>query len=334
MGNSQDIEIWQKKVSIVIPCYNVEQYVEKCLDSVIHQTYVNLEIICIDDGSTDTTGIKLDLIAQRDKRIQIIHQKNQGLAETRNIGKEIATGSYIYFLDSDDYIDMNAIEEMVRMAVENDADIIVSGFYMEFANGKKIRNYKRNVKICLSSSEALGLFLYTRYINPIACAKLYKSELLKDIWYPKGKLYEDMSTTYKVLEKSEKIIYTSSPYYHYIQRQGSIGKIANRQVNIQLERAVDEYWKTIKENMQIAQIACVGRAFWHLVVYNRLICAGSKDLRLADKLKYEITIGNVIKCKYISVRKKIKLLLFKISPSIYSELYKGFYVKKTGKMMK
>ena len=323
----------QQKVSIIIPCYNVEQYIEKCLNSVINQTYGNLEIICINDGSTDGTGDILENFAKKDKRIMIIHQDNQGLAEVRNIGKNCASGDYIYFLDSDDYIDIETVEAMVKMLINNDVDIVVSGFYIEYMDGKKTRNNKREIKTCMSSNEALYLYLYTRYINPIACAKLYKKELLLDIAYPKGKLYEDMATTYKIIEKAEKVFYNSYPYYHYIQRKGSIGKIANKKLNIQLEDAVDGYWKHIKSNIQVSKNAYAGYCFWHLVVYNRIICAGEKDTKLEDKLRHEIAIGNIIKCKYISIRKKFQLLLFKISPYVYSEMYKNFVIKRNNEMM-
>lgn len=320
------------KVSIVIPCYNVDQYVGKCIESVLNQTYKDLEIICIDDGSTDDTGNILNFYETKDTRIRVIHQINQGLAETRNIGKNLATGEYLYYLDSDDYIEPDTIEIMVQKAIETGADIVVGGFYIEYVNGEKKRNNSKDIILNLNAKEALGLYLYSRYINPIACGKLYHTELLDNVSYPKGRLYEDMATTYQVIAKAHKVIFCSYPFYHYVQRSSSIGKIANKELNKQLEQAVDEYWDYISDCAEIRDKAFAGRAFWHLVAYNRMICAGDKDDELHDRLKDEIEPLKIMGCKYTSLRKKIQLLLFKFCSSLYVKLYQNYFINKLEKM--
>lgn len=320
------------KVSIVIPCYNVDQYVGKCIESVLNQTYKDLEIICIDDGSTDDTGNILNFYETKDTRIRVIHQINQGLAETRNIGKELTTGEYLYYLDSDDYIEPDTIEIMAQKAIETGADIVVGGFYIEYVNGGKKRNNSKDIILNLNSKEALGLYLYSRYINPIACGKLYRTELLDNVSYPKGRLYEDMATTYQIIVKAHKVIFCSYPFYHYVQRSSSIGKIANKELNKQLEQAVDEYWNYISDCAEIRDKAFAGRAFWHLVAYNRMICAGDKDDELHDRLKDEIEPLKIMGCKYTSLRKKIQLLLFKFCPSLYVNLYRKYFINKSEKM--
>ena len=320
------------KVSIVIPCYNVDQYVGKCIESVLDQTYKELEIICIDDGSTDSTGNILDFYKTKDMRIRVIYQINQGLSETRNIGKDLATGEYLYYLDSDDYIEPDTIAVMLQKAIETEADIVVGGFYIEYADGIKKRNNSKDITLNLNSKEALGLYLYSRYINPIAWGKLYRKELLNNISYPVGKLYEDMSTTYQIIAKAHKVVFCSYPFYHYVQRKSSIGKIANKELNKQLEQAVDEYWDYISDCAEIREKAFVGRAFWHLVAYNRIICAGDRDAELHDRLKDEIKLLKTMGCKYTSVRKKLQLLLFKFCPSLYVNLYRKYFTNKSKEM--
>lgn len=322
----------QPLISIVVPIYKVERYLDECICSILNQSYEKLEILLVDDGSPDHCGEICDAYANGDSRIRVIHQSNQGLAETRNIGKNLATGEYLYYLDSDDYIEPDTIEIMVQKALETGADIVVGGFYMEYVNGEKKRNNSKDIILSLNSKEALGLYLYSRYINPIACGKLYRTELLDNVSYPKGRLYEDMATTYQVIAKAHKVIFCSYPFYHYVQRSSSIGKIANKELNKQLEQAVDEYWDYISDCAEIRDKAFAGRAFWHLVAYNRMICAGDKDDELYDRLKDEIEPLKIMGCKYTSLRKKIQLLLFKFCPSLYVNLYQKYFINKSEKM--
>lgn len=319
-------------VSIIIPCYNVALYIERCLDSVMTQTYRNLEILCIDDGSQDKTGLLLDRIAQRDDRILVVHQRNQGLSAVRNMGKDMAKGRYLYYLDSDDYIESNTIEEMVKLLKETGADIVCSGFYLEYKNDRKIPNCRKRIKMELDAEKALGLYLYSGYVNPIAVAKLYRRELLQEIQYPVGKYFEDMSTTFRILMKAKKILYDSKPYYHYVQRGSSIGKIVDKRVNLQLEEAVDTYWDSIKNMNTVVKTAYAGRCFWYLIVYNRLICVKDRDKRLEDKIRRLIRPMEILRCPYMSGRKKGQLLLVRFFPVFYLQLYLCCYKYKKRRM--
>lgn len=207
-------------ISVIVPVYNVENYISECLDSIINQTYKKLEIILVDDGSTDKSGDICEEYKIKDNRIKIIHQKNAGLSDARNAGIDIATGKYIQFIDSDDYIDKDMIETLYKLIVENNADISICSNYIlkdgitscECSNKKYIYNRK----------EALKEILIDEAIRSYAWNKLFKKELFDDIKFPSKKVFEDVLTIPKLFEKSDKIVFVDIPKYYYRQRDGSI----------------------------------------------------------------------------------------------------------------
>lgn len=211
-------------ITIIIPIYKVEKYLHKCIDSVIEQTYTNLEIILVDDGSPDNCPKICDEYAKKDKRIKVIHKKNGGLSDARNVAIKIANGEFIFLLDSDDTITNDAIEYMYNLAKKENAEI-VSGQYnkvYEGINDEIIIDNDNYIKI-YNTKEALESMLYDSYITNMGCNKLYKKDLFNNIEFPIGKLYEDLGTTYKLISKSNKIVVTSKKTYNYlINRNGSI----------------------------------------------------------------------------------------------------------------
>lgn len=217
-----------KKVSIIIPIYNVEKYLTKCVESVINQTYSNIEIILVDDGSPDKCGQICDEYAKKDKRIQVIHKKNGGLSDARNKGIEKSTGDYLFFLDSDDFIEKDTIEFLTKILEENNADLSVCSVY----NYNPLTNEKKRdedvskdyIKV-LNVEEALLLMLdTTKAFSWRAWNKLYKKELFNNVRYPIGKIYEDVGTTYRLILNSKKIVYSSNPKYYYVYNDCSITK--------------------------------------------------------------------------------------------------------------
>lgn len=207
------------KISVIIPVYNVEKYLKRCIESVINQTIKDLEIILVDDGSTDSSGRICDEYAKKDKRIKVIHKENGGLSDARNAGLDIARGYYISFVDSDDYIDNNMIEKLYYGCTKNNTDIAICDKILELENGKKFKEKMYNNSCELNQKETYeNILLY----SPSVWNKLFKRELFTDIRFPKGKLYEDIITTNKLIDKSNKTFYVEGTYYHYIQRQNSI----------------------------------------------------------------------------------------------------------------
>ena len=210
-----------KKISIIVPVYKVEPYLKRCIESIINQTYTELEIILVNDGSPDNCGDICDEYAKIDKRIRVIHKKNGGLSDARNAGLDIASGQYIGFVDSDDYIAKDMYEFLVKLMEKYDADISICGTcYVE--NETIISKQELSCEMKLNSETAIKIMLEESNFNTSAWDKLYKRDLFDGIRYPKGKLFEDLFTTYKLLEKADSIVYASEPKYYYVRTEGSI----------------------------------------------------------------------------------------------------------------
>lgn len=213
-----------KKVTVIIPVYNVELYLEEAVKSVIDQTYKNLEIILVDDGSTDDSGAICDIYKEKDSRIIVLHDKNEGLSEARNRGIRIASGEYICFLDSDDYFDTTFVQKMMESVNMTNADLAICQLWKIYPDGKKTGLKTNNHYLLLNRNEAFELmFTESGHIGVYAVNKMYKTELFSDISYPYAKYFEDSGTTYKLVGKSRKIVYYQEPLYYYrVNRPGSI----------------------------------------------------------------------------------------------------------------
>lgn len=210
-------------ITVIIPCYKVEQYLPKCINSVLTQTYTNLEIILVDDGSPDNCGNICDNYAQKDSRIKVIHKTNGGLSDARNKGIDIAHGEYITFIDSDDYVSNNYIEVLYNLLKDNNAQMsICLPYCISEMNETIIRINKKNKKIIFNSEEALISMFYQKDFDTSAWAKLYHQSLFKNIRYPQHILYEDLPTTYKLIQLCTTIAMTTQQNYFYLLRNNSI----------------------------------------------------------------------------------------------------------------
>lgn len=220
--SSAQKELKQPLISVVIPVFNVEKYLKKNLDSIISQTYKNLQIILVNDGSTDNSAAICATYLKKDSRIELIEQENAGLSAARNVGIERVKGEYLAFIDSDDVVDSDYIEYLYNLIVESGADMSVCGIRESYENGKE-RILSANFKDeNLSREKCLKRMLLEEGFNCSAYAKLYKTGLWKEIRYPAGKHYEDLGTTYRYILRSEKIAYGAEAKYEYYIRKGSI----------------------------------------------------------------------------------------------------------------
>jgi len=215
-----------EKISVIVPIYNVEKYLEKCLTSIINQTYKNLEIILIDDGSKDNSGKIADNFDKKDSRIKVIHKENGGLSSARNIGIENASGEYIGFVDSDDYIKEDMFEVLSNLIIKYKSDISIVSFY-EIENGKIIERQYTNEIIKMNKLDGIKQILFDEKIPNYAWNKLYKKELFDNIRYPEGKKFEDISTAYKLVENAKNIVFKDVAEYYYVRREDSITKQKN-----------------------------------------------------------------------------------------------------------
>lgn len=312
-------------ISVIVPIYNVQSYLKRCIDSICAQSYTNIEIILVDDGSPDDCWKICDEYKAQDDRIVVVHQKNQGLSGARNSGINIAKGRYLCFVDSDDYIEAKMIEVLYSNIKDYNADISCCGHKDIYDSG----HYKYNDKIeidLFTAEDALKRFLYTNKVDVVAWNKMYKRELFDDVRYEEGKLFEDHFTTYKLLDKSSKIVNTTQALYCYCKRGDSIGGSTFSEKNYQLKDALEvECDYIISRYPNIEEDIKIGYIFWLIVLFDKMILANHKDVKIYEYIRGYIKkyFGCIIKSKHLGKSQKIQMILLYM---LHSKLYKIFYV--------
>lgn len=210
-------------ISVIIPVYNVGPYLAKCIDSIMKQSYKHLEIILIDDGSTDDCPKICDEYAKIDNRIKVIHKRNGGLSDARNVGLGLATGEYVTFVDSDDYLHQRMLAELYKNMKENHCDISTCKYtIVPESITHKAQPLSENISLVLTGEQALEEMLNLKSVTHSAWGKLYKIELFNDVRYPVGHNYEDLATTYILFSKSKNVVINSFRGYYYLRRSDSI----------------------------------------------------------------------------------------------------------------
>lgn len=210
-------------VSIIVPVYNVRKYLEQCLNSIVNQTYSNLEAILVDDGSTDGSSAICDKYEAKDKRFKSYHKINGGLSDARNYGIERAKGKYISFIDSDDYVSQYYIETLIQIIQQKKCSLVMGNYLKTTVNYKK-QNKKSDLnKVTVySRREAMVALLYHRKLSMYSCGKIYERSLFNDIRFPVGRLFEDIPTTWQIVKKVDYVGYIDEIIYIYRQRTTSI----------------------------------------------------------------------------------------------------------------
>jgi glycosyltransferase involved in cell wall biosynthesis len=250
-------------VSIIVPIYDVEPYLKKCVDSIIGQTYSNLEIILVNDGSPDNCGKICDEYAAKDERIKVVHKENGGLSDARNVGTEIAKGNYISFIDSDDFVTQNYVEYLYGLIAKHSADISACGYLPIRENGIVIKSKnsltENKVYNKENFNEMFSAMLYEENTFDAAWSKLYKKTLFSSIQFPKGKLFEDVRIVPQLLHKAEKVIFGKEKHYFYQIRQNSIVTQKFSEKNYDLINAIEEMCLFIGDNYNSLEMACARR---------------------------------------------------------------------------
>ena len=212
-------------VSIVVPVYNVEQYLKKCVNSLLKQTYNNIEIILVDDGSTDNSGIICDSYKYENGNIQVFHKTNGGLSDARNFGIKKCNGDYVIFVDGDDFVSEFHVEYLFSLIKNSNAQIGVANIVCIDENEKVLSKHRGDGKIKIFDTEtALGELLSSHSFSNSASAKIYDIKLFDEIEFPVGRLYEDVATIYKLFMLSDKVAYGNKDIYFYLYRFGSISR--------------------------------------------------------------------------------------------------------------
>ena len=225
-SQNEDMEIRMRErqgyITVIVPVYNVEKYLDRCMESILAQTYTKLEIILVDDGAADSSGAICDSYAQKDERVQVIHKENGGLSSARNAALDIAQGEYIGFVDSDDYISVDMFEKLYQACVQYESEIAICCHYTERGDRLLIEEPIVDESIQYTGVEALELLIRDQGIRNYAWDKLYKASLFQSIRYPDGRNYEDIATTYLLFYRAKRICSIPRYLYYYQIREGSI----------------------------------------------------------------------------------------------------------------
>ena len=298
-------------ISVIIPVYNVKKYLSKSIDSILNQTYKNLQILLIDDGSSDGSGEICDIYKEKDERIKVIHKTNGGVSSARNAGLKEAKGTYIYFMDSDDYVENDLIEKLYGLLISSNADSVCVNYYKvdengvilnekEYTNEMTILNKKEVYKIVIESSSFSG-FLWN---------KLYKNSLVKGIYFNDKIHYrEDLLFNCKYFQKANKIVYFDHPYCYYLQREGSV--LNTKKFNKKMLSHID----VMEELINIYNIECP----------EKTIELKYEILKICYNLKYRMKISNLDDEDY---NKKIDITIKKY----YDSTIKNEKLTKTRKI--
>lgn len=313
-----------EKISVIIPVYNVEKYLKQCIESVLNQTYENLEIILIDDGTKDNSGIICDDYSKKDNRIKVVHQKNMGLSGARNTGLKIATGDYISFIDSDDFIDNKMFEVMILALKENNADIVECGTIFCNEIGEYIKENTINNIRTYKNEEQIKELLTTGDITTTSWGKLYKRELFKNFEFPLGKYHEDTFTTYKLLHLSQKTTILNKGFYHYRQVDGSIMNSSFKLKHLDSIEATLERSKFIEKNYsQYKKYDYANIVYSCCKVYERILLSDFYDKKIIKNLQILIRKYLIYFLLYSKSKKSTKL--FSVVCFINMNLCKKIY---------
>lgn len=312
-------------ISIIVPIYNIEDYVERCVLSIENQTYKNIEVLLIDDGSTDNSGIICDNLSKKYDNIKTFHKINGGLSDARNYGISKAKGDIISFIDGDDYIDNDMIELLYRELINSNSDISICSKYIDYENGKTVKINDSKKRYIMDKKQALVNINSFMGFDMSFCDKIFKKNLFSEIQFPKGKKCEDFYTMYRVFDKcSNKIVYNAVCKYHYFQRQNSISRneTIDKAYIEASESQVDFFEKNYPDILYAAQTM---NSFANLSYYNKCLklkikCTKEMRKKINNNLKKNIKI--IIKNKKIPLKKKLQATCFCISKKIYNIVYK------------
>jgi len=210
-------------LSVIVPVYNVEDYLVRCVDSILGQTYPHLEVILVNDGSRDGSGAICDTYAARDARVKVIHKENGGLSSARNAGMDAATGEYITFVDSDDWIEADAYAHLLDLIDRYQVERVCGGNYdVDGETGERTLGLCPEREEVLTAEEFVGRMFLWQGFDSSACDKIYHRSLLETFRYPEGKVCEDVPVTYKIVLGTDRAALSDRPFYNYYHRPGSI----------------------------------------------------------------------------------------------------------------
>ena len=321
-------------ISIIVPVYNVEKYLKKCIDSIVNQTYKNLEIILVDDGATDRSGEICDELAKLDNRIKVYHKENGGLSDARNYGVERATGDYIGFVDSDDYIDAEMYEKLYEAITKEDADVAECNFNFIYPN-RAVKYTNEKYYLVLDRSKYVEEYINMDKLFGSACTKLMKKELARKLHFPKGKLYEDGFYSLDLMKVGRRFVILDAPFYNYVMREGSITNSRFNEKNLDLLEITNNIYNYVAVNYPSLKKAAARRKMYSYFNILDLIILSTdyrnKEYFIKIKKYFQRNAIKLLTNEKISIKRKIRLLIMLMNMNIYKKVLKKHHNNITRK---
>lgn len=315
------------KISIIVPVYKVEKYIDKCIKSILNQTFRDFELILVNDGSPDKCGEICNNYLKIDNRIKVINKENGGLSSARNAGLNIARGEYIGFIDSDDYINKNMYEILYNEAIKNEADITICEFQNVYENSDEVRDKLSAFKVFnYNNIEALEQLYKEKSVQfVVSWNKLYKKGIFLDVKYDEGKIHEDEFIIHKLLYKSKKTIFIPVKLYYYLQRENSIMQSKFNKNNLDFIDALEQrmiFFKYLKINelKYSSQYWYVRYLldYFYKAKYNIYNC--DEELKRLKK-QFSKNLFYIIKNNRFNWKEKISWAIFCINDEFYDKKF-------------
>jgi len=319
-------------INIIVPVYNTEKYIRKCLDSIVNQTYRNLEIIVVDDGSTDSSGDICDEYAHKDARIKVIHKENGGVSSARNAALDLCThtwGDLVAFVDSDDWLELNMYETLLEQIYLYNADIATCKISIEYSDNSRIVHKKIKSNICFSvkdKEELIKNFLNREIYTSSSNDKLYNLKLFSGIRFPVNQFYEDNYLVLEILLRAKKIVVGCDSCYHYRQNNNSITRNFSRKKFRDALKAIKHNLNLLKNTYPLLlKEAFALRYLTYLSFLDLLVFSQQSDhIRLSDKIRMTLKghLKHIINSYNMTLQEKIAFIIVVYNTDLYKVLRK------------
>lgn len=319
-----------KKVSVIIPVYKVEEYISKCMESVLNQTHTNLEIILVDDGSPDNSGKMCDEFALRDQRVKVIHKENGGVSSARNVALDVVSGDYVAFIDSDDYIDEKHIENLVLLSEETETQMQICGhFVVDEQENKRIQNLN-GVQEILCQKDAVGKLMSSQFYCGFLWNKLYSTKVIRDCnlrFDTSISIAEDLLFNLRYMSKIDKVIYNPTPTYYYLQRISSATNskvLTEKKLSaiVAYEKISEESAKIDEKASSLARATLYNLSIRYLYLYD---LSSVEDGSWKTKLKSNIkrNYKDFLRSTNYGVGYKLLGIIARFLPKLYCKIQKS-----------
>lgn len=318
------------EISVIVPYFNVEKYIEKCVNSIINQSFKDIEIILVNDGSIDKSRIICEDLSKSDERIVLIDQENMGVGISRNVGIKHARGEYVSFVDSDDYIEKDMLEFLISNLKKNNADISTCGHYDCYINDDNTIIYKnsknRKESGLLNSEEALKESLISGKISLYLMDKLYKKSLFTNNMFPNIAIHEDVAILPKIMTKINKVFYSFEPKYYRIIRKNSILNTRFSERDLNVIAVNKQNLNLIKKDYPFAIKQAEFKLFWsYLYLIDRIVCSESNFSGINGMLSFvRKNKFNILKNSFFTLKRKLLTILLFLNFNLYKKAVKYF----------